>query len=129
MKLDVPNDDLFFHETHLRHAASLLLPELPSSLETRFEPGDGSGTMTVELELYPEDDTGVVTLIGNEPERIEALWEEARGNGGWSLPDGPAVAARCRGTRRGGRRRRGVSRHAEMVPVRPGRRGDRQRRG
>ena len=63
-----------------------MLPELPSNLETSFEPGDGSGRMTIKLHLKPQTDSGMVVFIGDDPARITALWEEILATGGSEVP-------------------------------------------
>ena len=69
-----------------RHVASLLHPDLPSSLQTRFEPGDGSGRMAIQLQLVPQTDAGEVVLIGDDPVQVAGLWEEMKGVGGCEMP-------------------------------------------
>ena len=78
-------DDVFFPLLP-RHEAILLLPELPSTLETRYGPGDGSGGMVIRLTLYPESDSGVVRLIGDDSAALAQLWDEVRSAGGMELP-------------------------------------------
>jgi hypothetical protein len=59
---------------------------LPSTLETRFEPGDGSGRMIIRLELRPAADSGIVRLIGDDPHGLAQLWDEVKAAGGVALP-------------------------------------------
>jgi hypothetical protein len=78
-------DEVFFSPLP-RHEAVLLLPELPSALETVFQPGDGSGGMVIRIELFPESDSGTVRLIGDDPAALAELWDEVRSAGGMGLP-------------------------------------------
>ncbi|MBD3869018.1 MAG: hypothetical protein IFK94_12900 [Acidobacteria bacterium] len=84
-RMTLEGDDYFF-EPRVRHEGILILPELPSNLETRFEPGDGSGRMAIELHLVPQTDSGVVILIGDKPSQVKTLWKEIMAGGGCEMP-------------------------------------------
>jgi hypothetical protein len=78
--------DAGFFAPKVRHEGRLLLPELPATLGTRFEPAGGSGRMAIELHLGWPNDTGEVVLIGDDTARITARWEAMRSAGGYALP-------------------------------------------
>jgi hypothetical protein len=84
-RLVLEGDGQFFEPTP-HHEAILALPELPADLETEHRPGDGTGTVVIELRLDPRFDTGTVLLIGDDPGEVDALWNAALGAGGFGLP-------------------------------------------
>jgi hypothetical protein len=83
--MTLEGDEVFF-EPRVRHLSSLRLPDLPSNLETRHEPGDGSGRMAIELQLTPAMHTGVVILRGDDPETITQLWRHMEASGSCDIP-------------------------------------------
>jgi len=83
-RMTLEGDEVFFGPK-VRHEAVLRLPALPSNLESRFEPGDGSGRMAIELHLTPLLDSGEVVLIGDDPTALTVLWDEAMSEGGCAL--------------------------------------------
>ena len=84
-RMTLEGDDLFF-EPKVRHVAVLALPALPASLETRYQAGDGSGRMAIELILTADTGSGVVVLEGDDPGRVAALWQQIESAGECALP-------------------------------------------
>lgn len=83
-RLALDGDPAFFGDPP-GHRASLALPPLPATLTTRFEPGDGSGRMSIEILVGTGADLGEVVLTGDDRAAIEALWSAIRDASGISL--------------------------------------------
>jgi hypothetical protein len=75
-----------FVKSRYRNDALVTLPELPGTLEVLHEPGDGSGSAAIELHLDPQLGAGVVRLIGDDEEALDALWSDAQQAGGFVPP-------------------------------------------
>ncbi len=83
-RLEVGGDEHFFGRPK-SHAARLLLPPLPASLERRYALGGVPGTLSIALSLAPGAGAGVVHLVGSDRAALDALWETMKASGGIAL--------------------------------------------
>jgi hypothetical protein len=83
--LSLDGDDAFFGSPP-SHDALALLPELPEDTVVRLLPGDGSGGVTIEIDLFPEVGQAVVRLAGDDPNEVDETWAECLRSGGVALP-------------------------------------------
>jgi hypothetical protein len=84
-RLEVEGDSVFF-EPFSRHRGRLLLPPLPSVVETEFVAGDEPGTLAIELAVLQDMDVGYVTLTGSNEDGARRFWDRASRTGGIDLP-------------------------------------------
>lgn len=117
--LALDGDEHFF-APRPKHVASVELPELPGTLETRWTPGDGSGRITIDLRLVPGSSGGIVELTGDDREATLEFWEEVRAAGSIALrPEGERTYGEFRLSIGGGMARRTPRRSGDRIALAP----------
>jgi hypothetical protein len=82
--LEVGGDSTFFDPEPL-HRALLLLPDLPEKLETRFEQGDGSGRVAIDIKFFSGADSGIVLLTADDQQQVTDFWRRVTTSGGFDI--------------------------------------------